>query len=81
MRTVVHCPCCEGRAKVQTSTVLSPSLSKHYCACRDPFCGCTFVAHFETVYILSPSGKPNSAVQLPMSARAWAHKQKQAESD
>ncbi len=64
---------------MRTRIILGTLLSKHYCACLDPFCGCTFVAHLETVYILSPSAKPNPEVQLPVSPRAWAHKREQNE--
>ncbi len=77
MRASVRCAHCKGPAIIRDSFFLSPLLRQLRCVCRDPECGHTFVAHLETTSTLSPSGKPDPAIQLPISTRAHAHKKEE----
>lgn len=66
------CPHCKGRAKTRTSRGLSPTLRELICQCDDPECSYSFVVQAEAVRTLSPSGKPDPAINLPQSPLAQA---------
>lgn len=77
MRASVYCAHCKGPATIRDSFSLSPLLRQLRCVCRDLECGHTFVAHLETTSTLSPSGKPDPTIQLPISTRTRAYQKKE----
>lgn len=66
-RLGVPCPNCHGRARIRTSRGLTPCFRQLYFACLDPECGLTFGGCLEITHIISPSARPNPALQLPSS--------------
>ncbi len=78
-RLTFFCPHCKGKTKTRTSRGLSPTLRELTYQCDDPECGYSFVVQAEAVRTLSPSGKPNPAVNLPQSPHALAMAQAQAD--
>lgn len=62
-----RCPHCRAKAKIRTSRELSNTLREVFYQCADLECGFCFAVHAEAVRSLSPSAKPDPAVQLPYS--------------
>lgn len=67
MSITIRCPHCNGRSIARSSRELSGTMREIFFQCLDVECGHTYVAQLEIVRTLSPSGKPNSAVRVPMS--------------
>lgn len=70
LRIQICCPHCDGKAIARSSRKLSITLREIDYQCVDPECGHTYTATLEIVRTLSPSGKPNAAVNLPYSPAA-----------
>lgn len=60
-----RCPHCGGPSAVRTSKSLTPLYREATYQCKDPYCGFSWVVGIEALRQLSPSGKPNPAIQLP----------------
>lgn len=71
-RMMFLCPHCKGKTKTRTSRGLSPTLRELIYQCEDPECSYSFVVQAEAVRTLSPSGKPDPAINLPQSPIALA---------
>ena len=69
------CPHCKGTTKARTSRGLSATLRELIYQCNDPECSYSFVVQAEAVRTLSPSGKPDPAINLPLSPIAIARAQ------
>jgi ribosomal protein L37AE/L43A len=76
MRIIIACPHCESRAVARSSQQLSITLREITYQCQDVYCGHTYVAQLEVVRTLSPSAKPNTAVDLPVVGRPLQVKRK-----
>lgn len=76
MRIIIACPHCESRAIARSSKLLSLTLREITYQCTDVYCGHTYVANLEIVRTLSPSAKPNTAVDLPVHGRPLQAKRK-----
>lgn len=72
-RLTFFCPHCKGKTKTRHSRGLSATLRELIYQCDDPECGYSFVVHAEAVRTLSPSGKPDPAINLPQSPQALAN--------
>lgn len=72
MRFIIRCPHCQSRAIARTSREQSRTLREITYQCTDVECGHTYVANLEVVRTLSPSGKPDLALRLPISEQAVA---------
>lgn len=72
-RMMFLCPHCKGKTKTRTSRGLSATLRELIYQCDDPECGYSFVVQAEAVRTLSPSGKPDPAINLPQSPQAQAN--------
>lgn len=75
------CPHCKGKTKTRTSRGLSPTLRELIYQCNDPECSYSFVVEAEAVRTLSPSGKPDPAINLPQSTWAQARTQEHQRAD
>ena len=69
MRIIIACPHCESRAVARNSQQMSLTLREIVYQCTDVYCGHTYVANLEVVRTLSPSAKPNTAINLPVHGR------------
>jgi len=69
------CPHCKGRTKTRTSRGLSATLRELIYQCDDPECSYSFVVQAEAVRTLSPSGKPDPSINLPLSPIAQVRAQ------
>lgn len=78
LRIIIACPHCESKATARSSKVLSLTLREITYQCMDVYCGHTYVANLEIVRTLSPSAKPNAAVDLPVRGRSFQGKRKAA---
>jgi hypothetical protein len=67
MRITLRCPHCRSRVVARTSRELSLTMREIVFVCMDYECGHTFVAQLEAVRTLSPSGKPDPEIGLPLS--------------
>ena len=76
MRIVICCPHCESKAVARSSQQMSATLREITYQCTDVYCGHTYVANLEIVRTLSPSAKPNAAIDLPVYSRAMRTKNK-----
>ena len=66
---ITKCPHCEGSAFIRDSVQQSSLVRTAVGVCKDPHCGHTFKITISVDYTLSPSGKPNPAVNLPLSPK------------
>lgn len=71
-RLTFYCPHCKGNTKTRTSRGLSATLRELIYQCDDPECSYSFLVLAEAVRTLSPSGKPDPAVNLPRHAQGGA---------
>lgn len=62
----IYCPECGEKAMIKKSNRKHKELTDLYCACRDPFCGHTFVLNLTFSHTLSPSAKKQDALLLAM---------------
>lgn len=76
LRIIIACPHCESKAIARSSKLLSITLREITYQCTDVYCGHTYVANLEVVRTLSPSAKPNAAVDLPVQGRSFQAKRK-----
>lgn len=60
------CCHCHSRVRIRTSYGRHLLLREAYLQCTNEACGATFRAQFEVTHILSPSGMPNPAIDLPL---------------
>lgn len=67
LRIIIRCPHCKSRATARSSQEKTETMREITYQCIDVECGYTYVASLEVVRGLSPSGKPNQAVHVPMS--------------
>jgi hypothetical protein len=67
MRITLRCPHCTFRVTARTSRELSRTMREITFMCEDPECAHSFVAHLEAIRTLSPSAKPDPAIDLPLS--------------
>lgn len=74
-RMMFLCPHCKGKTKTRTSRGLSPTLRELIYQCEDPECSYSFVVQAEAVRTLSPSGKPDPSINLPVSPVVQARAQ------
>jgi hypothetical protein len=72
LRAQFACPHCKGHTTIKTSKVMSATLREFFYQCRDAECSYSFAVHAEAVRSLSPSGKPDSAIDIPRSPHAVA---------
>jgi hypothetical protein len=68
MRIQIRCPHCNSLAIARNSRELSSTLREITYQCKDVECSHSYVAQLEIVRTLSPSGKPNPEIVLPMSS-------------
>jgi len=68
----MKCPHCKALSELHEFLESSPLLHAIRYRCTDIECGHTFEAKLEISRTLSPSGKPNPAVHIPMSDRSAA---------
>lgn len=66
MRMMFRCPHCKARCYVRTSVELSDLTRELMFLCTDVECAHSFVVRAEAVKTLSPSGKPDPSIYLPM---------------
>lgn len=62
-----RCPHCGAFGIVRTSEAMSPTVTWLYCQCQDLECGHSWRVDAEATVTLSPSGKPNPGVTIPLS--------------
>lgn len=67
LRIIIRCPHCKSRAVARSSQEKTATMREITYQCTDVECGYTYVTSLEIVRGLSPSGKPNNAVRVPMS--------------
>jgi hypothetical protein len=72
LRAQFACPHCKGHTTIKTSLTMSVTLREFYYQCRDAECSYSFIVNAEAVRSLSPSGKPDPAVNIPRSPHAAA---------
>lgn len=70
LRIVIRCPHCGARCIARSSYEKTSTMREIHYQCLDVECGYTYVAALEIVRGLSPSGKPNQDVRVPMSPHA-----------
>lgn len=68
-RQITKCPHCKGDAIIRNSEQLSDLVRIATGVCKDPECGHTFKISINVEYTLSPSGKPDPSINLPLSPR------------
>lgn len=61
-----RCPHCRAGADVRTSRSISPTFRQTEYSCSDARCGHTFMVFAQAVRTLSPSGRPDPGVYLPI---------------
>ena len=66
---ITKCPHCESSAFIRDSVQQSSLVRTAVGVCKDPYCGHTFKITISVDYSLSPSGKPNPRVNLPLSSK------------
>lgn len=64
------CPNCSGPLRVRNSNALHPLLRSIFLQCQNLPCGATYNGQMEITHILSPSGMPNAAIDLPLAPSA-----------
>lgn len=64
------CPDCGCSMRVRHSVGESPLLRTLYLQCTNVACGSTFKAYLEVTHRLSPSGHPESNIDIPMADNA-----------
>lgn len=62
-----RCPHCAAFGTVRTSEPMSPTVTWLYVQCSDLECGHSWRVDAEASVTLSPSAKPNSSVNMPLS--------------
>ena len=67
LRAQFACPHCKGRTTIKTSMPLTATMREMNYQCRDVECSFSFVVQAEAVRSLSPSGKPDPAINIPLS--------------
>lgn len=66
MALMFACPHCKARCYVRTSVKQTDLTREMIFLCTDVQCAHSFVVHAEAVRTLSPSGKPDPHVYLPL---------------
>lgn len=63
------CPHCKSRAVTYTSRKVSDLVTERYMQCTDVECGHSFVVQLGVLRSLTPSGKPDPAICIPLVER------------
>lgn len=79
LRAQFACPHCKGPTSIKTSRLVSATLREVNYQCRDVECSYSFVVQAEAVRSLSPSGKPDPSINIPLSMHATALQRARAE--
>lgn len=65
----IACPHCDTRAKVRSSEQMTSLVRELRFTCDNDACGHTFLGTLEITRTITPSARPNPAVNLPMTPR------------
>ncbi|HEY9092054.1 ogr/Delta-like zinc finger family protein [Parasphingorhabdus sp.] len=60
------CPICHDRARVRSSTMVTPTVRDLHIQCMNVDCGATWKSQMQVVYLLSPSAIENPDIDIPM---------------
>lgn len=69
-----QCKICNSRARIRSHEPITDMVTDYYIQCVNEDCGAVWKAQMEILYLTSPSGIENPAVDIPMAPEGTPRK-------